>query len=64
MPRKDSGMTQITLPAANRDLLMQFKLTVAAQIGRDFSMGNFIPVLVELAQRHEAEIIEIAREKL
>jgi hypothetical protein len=64
MPRAESGMTQITLPAVNRDALMRLKLNVAGQIGHDFAMGALIPVLVEIGIRHESELIALAREQL
>jgi len=64
MPRADSGMTQITLPVKNRDVLKGFRLQIAARVGIDFPMYVLIPVMVEICMRHQTETIDLTRKVL
>jgi hypothetical protein len=64
MPRADSGMTQITMPTKNRDVLKSFRLQIAAAIGIDFPMYVLIPVMVEICKRHKAETVELTRRQI
>ena len=46
----------------NRDSLMRLKLTIAAKIGHDISMGDMVGFLIILGNAHITELTQLARE--
>jgi len=54
----------IRLSVTDRDALKRYKLQVAGDIGRDFPIGQLIGILVSVAQKHHAEVIELARDRI
>ena len=52
----------VRIPDETRESLLQLKLQVAAKVGRDITMGEIISLSVEIAKRHNAELVTLARE--
>lgn len=54
----------VRIPTDTKDELQLLGLNVAVSIRRNISMGEMIAILLLLANKHRAEVIEIAKERM
>jgi hypothetical protein len=59
-----ANRTVIEVSRNHRDELMKLKLAIAAELGTNFSLGDFVGILTQLAQSHKQETIDIAMKRI